>query len=51
MVHIHNGILLSYIKRQNNAICSNIDVTRDSHAKQSTKENEKHHMILPIYGI
>ena len=33
VVHIHNGILLSHKKEQNNAICSNMDVTRDSHTK------------------
>jgi len=32
-IYIHNGILLSYNKEQNNAICSNIDGTRDSHTK------------------
>ena len=33
MVHIYNGILLSHKKGQNNAICSNMDGTRDSHTK------------------
>ena len=33
VVHIYNGILLSHKKEQNNAICSNIDGTRDSHTK------------------
>ena len=32
-VHIHNGILLSHKKEQNNAICSNTDETRDYHTK------------------
>ena len=31
MWYIHNGILLSHKKEQNNAICSNMDATRDSH--------------------
>ena len=31
--HIHNGILLSHKKEQNNAICSNMDGTKDSHTK------------------
>ena len=30
---IHNGILLSHKKEQNNAICSNMDGTRDSHTE------------------
>ena len=32
-VYIHNGILLSHKKEQHNAICSNMDGTRDSHTK------------------
>ena len=31
VVHIYNGILLSPKKAQNNAICSNMDATRDYH--------------------
>ena len=30
---IYSGILLSHKKEQNNAICSNMDVTRDYHTK------------------
>ena len=30
-VYIYNGIVLSHKKEQNNAICSNIDGTGDSH--------------------
>ena len=33
VVYIHNGILPRHEKEQNNAICSNMDVTRDSHTK------------------
>ena len=33
MVNIHNGILLNHKKEQNNAICSNMDGTRDSHTE------------------
>ena len=29
MVHIHSRILLSHAKKQNNAICSNMDATRE----------------------
>ena len=31
VIHIYNGMLLSHIKEQNNAICSNIDGLRDCH--------------------
>ena len=41
VVYIHNGILLSHKKEQNNAICSNMDGTRDSHTKWSKSEREK----------
>ena len=33
VVYIYNGILLSHKKEQNNAICSNMDATRDYHVK------------------
>ena len=33
VVHIYNAILLSHKKEQNNAICSNMDATRDCHTK------------------
>ena len=38
-VYIHNGILLSHIKEQNNAICSIMDATRDCHTKYIRKRN------------
>ena len=33
---IHNGILLSHKKEQNNAFCSNMDGTKESHTKYGT---------------
>ena len=33
VVHTYNGILLSYKKERNNAICSNIDGPRDCHTE------------------
>ena len=33
VVYIHNGILNKKKKEQNNAICSNMDGTRDPHTK------------------
>ena len=40
-VYIHNGILLSHKREQNNAICSNMDETRDSHTEWSKSESER----------
>ena len=58
-IHTHtcNGILLSHKKEQNNAICGNMDATRDYHTKWSKSEREKHipYDIISIrnlkYGI
>ena len=41
MVHVYNGILLSYIKEWNNAICNNMDATKDYHIKCSKSERER----------
>ena len=41
VVYIHNGILLSHEKEPNDAICCNMDGTRDSHAKWSKSERER----------
>ena len=41
VVHIYNGLLLSHKKEWNNAICSNMDATRDSHTKWSKSERER----------
>ena len=38
VVHIHDGILLSHKKEQNNAICSNMEGPRDYHTKQSQRQ-------------
>ena len=45
VVHIHNRILLSHKKEQNNAICSNMDATRNYHTKWSQKEKDKHNIF------
>ena len=39
VVYIHKGILLSHKTERNNAICSNMDGTRDSHTKCAQKRN------------
>ena len=44
-VYKHNGILLSHKKEQNNAICSNMDGTRDSHTEWSQSERERQNTI------
>ena len=49
--NIYDGILLSHNKEQNNAVCSNVDATRDFHSKLSQKEKDKYHMISLICGI
>ena len=41
VVNIYNGILLSHKKEWNNAICSNMDATRDYHTKWSKSERER----------
>ena len=41
MVHICNEILLSHKKEQNNAICNNVDATRDDYTKWSKSERER----------
>ena len=41
VVHIYNGILLGHKKEQNNDICSNMEATRDYHAKWSKSEIER----------
>ena len=51
MIYIHNRILISHKKEQNNAICSNMDATRDSHTNWSQKEKDKYHMISLIGSI
>ena len=48
-VHIFNSILLGHKDRQNNAICSNIDGTRDSHTKQSKSERETNSIWYHLY--
>ena len=44
-IQIYNGILLSHKIEWDNAICGNIDTTRDYHIKWSQKEKGKYLMI------
>ena len=41
VVHMYNGIVFSYKKGWNNAICSNIDISRDYHTKWNMSEKDK----------
>ena len=50
MVRLYNGILLSQKKGQNNAICRNMDESRDYHTKQSNPDKDTYMMSL-IWGI
>ena len=43
--YIYTKECYSAIKKWNNDICSNMDVTRNSHTKWSQKKKEKYHMI------
>ena len=40
MAHMYNGILLSYIKKQNWVICSEVDGPRVCHTEWSKSERE-----------
>ena len=39
--YIYNGILLNHKEEWNNAICSNMDGTKDYHSKCSKSDREK----------
>ena len=41
MAHVYNGILLSYKKKQNGVICSEVDGPRVCHTEWSKSEREK----------
>ena len=41
VVHTHNKILLSHLKEQNNAICSDMEGPRDCHTEWSKSDREK----------
>ena len=40
-LHIYNEIILSPKKEQNNAICSNMDGSRDCHTKWHKSDTER----------
>ena len=49
VVHIYNGLLLCHKNESNNAICSNMDGSRDYHIKWSKSDRDKSitHMGFP----
>ena len=62
VVHIYNGILLSHIKEQMNAICSNMDLEINTKLSRSERERQipyditytwhlKYDLNEPIYEI
>ena len=50
-VYMHKGILLSHKNKWNNAIFSNMDGTRDDHAKWGKLERERHIMSYHLSMI
>ena len=53
MVHIYNGILFSYKKEWNSAICRDVGVPRDCHTEWSKSEREKEilHNIAYMWNL
>ena len=51
VVLIYSEILISHKKEQNNAICCNMDTSRDYRTKQSQKEKDKYYMISLTCGV
>ena len=51
LVYIHNGILVSHNKEWNNAICNNMNGSRDYHTKWSKSDKDKYHVISLICRI
>ena len=50
-VHIRNGISLSHKKEWNNAICSNMDGSRDCHTEWSQTEKEISYDITYMWNL
>ena len=50
MVHIYNGILLSYVKAQNNAICNSMDGTASAAAAAAKSLQSCPTLCDPIDG-
>ena len=53
VVNIYNGILFNHNKEENNAICSNMDATRDYHIKWNKSERERQipHDITYVWNL
>ena len=50
VVYTYNGILLIHKKERNNAICSNMDESRDYHTEVRQRKKDKYHMISLVCG-
>ena len=50
VVHKYNGILLGHKKEWNNAICSNMDGTKDDHTEWSKSEMEDKYIQYHLYA-
>ena len=51
VVHIRDGILLSYNKEQNNAILQQHGMGPETHTTRSQKEKDKYHDIIYIWNL
>ena len=51
VVHIHNGMLLCYKKKQKWVICANMNGPRVCHTELSQKEKSKYHILMHICRI
>ena len=51
MVHTHNGILVSHKTEQNNAMCSNIDVNRDTKWGKSERQRQMPYDITYMWNL
>ena len=51
VVQIYNAILLSHKKEQNNAICSNMDATRDYHTKSERERQIPYYHITYMWNL
>ena len=52
MVYIHNGILISYLKKEwNSAICSNMDGPRNRHTKWNKSDRERQYYMVSLVCV
>ena len=51
VIHLYNGILLIHKKEWNNAICSNMDTSRDYHTKWNKSEEQIRYDITYMQNL